>query len=72
MTVVRFGGLVPLFAGEYAKIAPFFELHRFCFKFAIALAFPSGVLGPVLFPPWFLQRPLANAFAIQGCPVDLA
>lgn len=33
---------------------------------------PSGVLGPVLMPPWFLHRPLVKALAWQGCPVERA
>ena len=33
---------------------------------------PSGVLGPVLSPPWFLQRPLTSAFALHGLPVERA
>jgi hypothetical protein len=37
-----------------------------CFKFDKALAFPSGVRGPVLIPPWFLHLPLASAFALHG------
>ena len=30
---------------------------------------PASVFGPVLIPPWFLQRPLASAFAAQGLPL---
>ena len=30
---------------------------------------PSGVLGPVLMPPWLRQRPLGSALALQGSPV---
>jgi hypothetical protein len=43
-----------------------------CFRLANDLAFPSGVFGPVLIPPWFLHLPLANAFALHGWPVVLA
>jgi len=30
---------------------------------------PSADLGPVLSPPWSLQRPLGRALALQGAPV---
>jgi hypothetical protein len=43
-----------------------------CFRLANDLAFPSGVFGPVLIPPWFLHLPLASACALQGFPVDRA
>ena len=36
---------------------------RFCFRLANALAIPSGVLGPVLIPPWFLHLPLGSLLA---------
>jgi len=38
-------------------------------RFAMHLALPSGVLGPVHIPPCHLQRPFGNATARHGLPV---
>jgi hypothetical protein len=43
-----------------------------CFQLAFRLrSSPSGVRGPVLFPPCIRQRPLGIAGALQGLPVRL-
>jgi hypothetical protein len=46
--------------------------ERFCAHLArIAAAIrarPSAVRGPVLIPPWSLQRPFSIAFAWHGAP----
>ena len=44
------------------------EAIRWRDAWAIALR-PSGVLGPLLKPPWLRHRPLGNALALQGSPV---
>jgi hypothetical protein len=44
-------------------------LYRPCFHRALRLrSKPSGVRGPVLGPPWNLQRPLGIAGPLQGGP----
>jgi len=43
--------------------------YRPCFQLALRdLSSPSGVLGPVDFPPCRSQRPLRMADRPQGCP----
>ena len=44
-------------------------LAHLAFSNAASLARPSGVLGPVLMPPWFGQRPpLPRPLRRHGCP----
>jgi len=49
------------------KTAAFFHF-LFCTKFDNERTWPATVFGPVDKPPWFGQRPLGNAFLIQGIP----